>query len=204
MFMYFSLDRFIVNLMDVSGPRTDLCFFFLMIRRPPRSTLFPYTTLFRSRTARNSPRPATPDRPLPCRAPGATRRRTASLHELEEQREHESDDRGAFEQHRDDQRCGADVAGRFRLAPDGLHRRAADATEAEPRTDDRQPDADAGAEQRVRVLGYHRRVGGLILQQQEKVYHVILARVGLMFVLHQPDEHCRQQRENVRLQKCDD
>src|SRR3712207_7587962 len=26
-----------------------LQFFFLMIRRPPRSTLFPYTTLFRSR-----------------------------------------------------------------------------------------------------------------------------------------------------------
>src|SRR5438270_9836412 len=24
------------------------CFFFLLIRRPPRSTLFPYTTLFRS------------------------------------------------------------------------------------------------------------------------------------------------------------
>src|SRR6266581_479095 len=31
----------------------QLCvlFFFLMIRRPPRSTLFPYTTLFRSRSA---------------------------------------------------------------------------------------------------------------------------------------------------------
>src|SRR5260370_38261948 len=30
-----------------------MCFFFLMIRRPPRSTLFPYTTLFRSQaTAR--------------------------------------------------------------------------------------------------------------------------------------------------------
>src|SRR2546426_6265220 len=27
---------------------TFLLFFFLMIRRPPRSTLFPYTTLFRS------------------------------------------------------------------------------------------------------------------------------------------------------------
>src|SRR2546430_7413999 len=27
------------------------CFFFLMIRRPPRSTLFPYTTLFRSKEA---------------------------------------------------------------------------------------------------------------------------------------------------------
>src|SRR3712207_9569332 len=26
-------------------------FFFLMIRRPPRSTLFPYTTLFRSHSA---------------------------------------------------------------------------------------------------------------------------------------------------------
>src|SRR2546426_5038896 len=29
-----------------------LFFFFLMIRRPPRSTLFPYTTLFRSRFRR--------------------------------------------------------------------------------------------------------------------------------------------------------
>src|SRR5713226_10337973 len=31
-------------------------FFFLMIRRPPRSTLFPYTTLFRPGRARD-PRP---------------------------------------------------------------------------------------------------------------------------------------------------
>src|ERR1039457_7513367 len=29
-------------------PSTGLNVFFLMIRRPPRSTLFPYTTLFRS------------------------------------------------------------------------------------------------------------------------------------------------------------
>src|SRR3712207_1842945 len=29
-------------------------FFFLMIRRPPRSTLFPYTTLFRSRWSARS------------------------------------------------------------------------------------------------------------------------------------------------------
>src|SRR2546426_4099569 len=28
-----------------------MLFFFLMIRRPPRSTLFPYTTLFRSQAA---------------------------------------------------------------------------------------------------------------------------------------------------------
>src|SRR6478672_7030064 len=30
------------------------CFFFLMIRQPPRSTLFPYTTLFRSASRRSS------------------------------------------------------------------------------------------------------------------------------------------------------
>src|SRR5256886_10921089 len=41
-------------------------FFFLMIRRPPRSTLFPYTTLFRSprraRRARARPARASPAR----------------------------------------------------------------------------------------------------------------------------------------------
>src|SRR2546430_8587298 len=30
------------------GTGRSMLFFFLMIRRPPRSTLFPYTTLFRS------------------------------------------------------------------------------------------------------------------------------------------------------------
>src|SRR5258705_3379867 len=33
------------------GTLTTREFFFLMIRRPPRSTLFPYTTLFRSHQA---------------------------------------------------------------------------------------------------------------------------------------------------------
>src|SRR6266540_5643224 len=37
-----------------------LLFFFLMIRRPPRSTLFPYTTLFRSRWVHRTSRPARP------------------------------------------------------------------------------------------------------------------------------------------------
>src|SRR2546430_16938191 len=32
----------------MSVAHTSIFFFFLMIRRPPRSTLFPYTTLFRS------------------------------------------------------------------------------------------------------------------------------------------------------------
>src|SRR6266851_9307645 len=40
------------------------CFFFLMIRRPPRSTLFPYTTLFRSM------QPRSPwQTPCPCHGP---------------------------------------------------------------------------------------------------------------------------------------
>src|SRR2546429_6052428 len=34
----------------MSEVRNSHSFFFLMIRRPPRSTLFPYTTLFRSAT----------------------------------------------------------------------------------------------------------------------------------------------------------
>src|SRR5690349_22553650 len=38
-----------------------LSFFFLMLRRPPRSTLFPYTTLFRSHRQRARTRAA--DRP---------------------------------------------------------------------------------------------------------------------------------------------
>src|SRR3712207_8269554 len=37
-------------------PYSLVVFFFLMIRRPPRSTLFPYTTLFRSRPRRRRTR----------------------------------------------------------------------------------------------------------------------------------------------------
>src|SRR2546425_9535123 len=59
------------------------CFFFLMIRRPPRSTLFPYTTLFRS-TCGSSSRTSTrrcraDERPLArvCRREDPDRRRRA-------------------------------------------------------------------------------------------------------------------------------
>src|SRR2546430_12738156 len=38
-------------------------FFFLMIRRPPRSTLFPYTTLFLSRTLHALPKAIDQDLP---------------------------------------------------------------------------------------------------------------------------------------------
>src|SRR2546430_5188611 len=36
---------------DIRDLHFSFVFFFLMIRRPPRSTLFPYTTLFRSLTS---------------------------------------------------------------------------------------------------------------------------------------------------------
>src|SRR6266498_4234798 len=41
---------FIIFVVSLLGSFNFLFFFFLMIRRPPRSTLFPYTTLFRSVT----------------------------------------------------------------------------------------------------------------------------------------------------------
>src|SRR5471032_3467711 len=41
----------------MAGSPLRLFFFFLMIRRPPRSTLFPYTTLFRSIRRRDQPPP---------------------------------------------------------------------------------------------------------------------------------------------------
>src|SRR5438045_9772709 len=36
----------------INSPLTLSCFFSLLLRRPPRSTLFPYTTLFRSAAER--------------------------------------------------------------------------------------------------------------------------------------------------------
>src|SRR5216684_8079020 len=50
MMIYFFLFKFFF--------RCFFFFFFLMIRRPPRSTLFPYTTLFRSRHGRSHRRPS--------------------------------------------------------------------------------------------------------------------------------------------------
>src|SRR3712207_8749090 len=46
-------------------------FFFLMIRRPPRSTLFPYTTLFRSRARHQGPAHRPPDAAQPVRLDSA-------------------------------------------------------------------------------------------------------------------------------------
>src|SRR2546421_396427 len=43
----------IVRCAYASTALKPLFFFFLMIRRPPRSTLFPYTTLFRSLQSRS-------------------------------------------------------------------------------------------------------------------------------------------------------
>src|SRR6266513_4583830 len=52
-------------------------FFFLMIRRPPRSTLFPYTTLFRSEPRTRPLR--TSRRARPCEDPSRSEEHTSEL-----------------------------------------------------------------------------------------------------------------------------
>src|SRR5438552_8971135 len=59
-------------------------FFFLLIRRPPRSTLFPYTTLFRSRWPRTV-------------SPAAMCRRSSSMHRWRRRRV--DDERRRSEEH---------------------------------------------------------------------------------------------------------
>src|SRR5437016_11096460 len=101
-------------------PRLSL-FFFLMIRRPPRSTLFPYTTLFPSRWTPRSiptsptavPRPISGSRPaswsarseehtselqsltnLVCRLLLEKKKRRANFDEQPGEREHRQRGRG--------------------------------------------------------------------------------------------------------------
>src|SRR2546421_1320750 len=52
---FISLFLFVFFFSIDSRSLSFIFFFFLMIRRPPRSTLFPYTTLFRSRGAHRHP-----------------------------------------------------------------------------------------------------------------------------------------------------
>src|SRR2546429_2684152 len=65
-------------------------FFFLMIRRPPRSTLFPYTTLFRShslgprlRGGLRAHASAMPSRPSGASCPGSKSKRRSEEHTSE-------------------------------------------------------------------------------------------------------------------------
>src|SRR2546430_8082871 len=76
----------------------SVCFFFLMIRRPPRSTLFPYTTLFRSDRCWSDPARSAPSsgrdrasgtgtarRCRPCPARAGTARSEEHTSELQSQ-----------------------------------------------------------------------------------------------------------------------
>src|SRR2546430_2944423 len=56
-----------------------LFFFFLMIRRPPRSTLFPYTTLFRSLRPWAAARISIPITALPRTPPRRSEEHTSEL-----------------------------------------------------------------------------------------------------------------------------
>src|SRR6266496_3012434 len=62
----------------VSGARFVVFFFFLLIRRPPRSTLFPYTTLFRS-PGRHRPIPGRLPRPALEQPAGRSEEHTSEL-----------------------------------------------------------------------------------------------------------------------------
>src|SRR2546430_17471845 len=85
---------------------SSLFFFFLMIRRPPRSTLFPYTTLFRSH-----------DRPLEQVGPrGGEAMRVRACERVaageagpDAQPIRQSDDRSLHGAYVGDQRAGAEV-----------------------------------------------------------------------------------------------
>src|SRR6266853_141094 len=86
-----------------------LFFFFLMIRRPPRSTLFPYTTLFRSRQQADArvhrphlsevPDPARTQDPLPLLWPRGRQRG-------DDAREDRRPDGGHARAHSPDSRAG--------------------------------------------------------------------------------------------------
>src|SRR3712207_9300009 len=90
MHLYISFIRFILL------SSTYFCFFFLMIRRPPRSTLFPYTTLFRSGPAQRARRdqrqqdPRHPGSDLP-RRPSLPAHRAQPRRRLPRSEEHTSE-----------------------------------------------------------------------------------------------------------------
>src|SRR5256885_16208465 len=80
MFYYFDTVNTSFHLRNQYYP--TFFFFFLMIRRPPRSTLFPYTTLFRSPRGLGRRRLRL-DRPRPVRARHAPRRQRSEEHTSE-------------------------------------------------------------------------------------------------------------------------
>src|SRR5437660_3732864 len=104
-----------------------IVFFFSMLRRPPRSTLFPYTTLFRSRRDRRSARTVARSRTSGSRAPWPRRAATQARRARprlgaqcparpDPERRHE-DDRGQSAAEKDD------------VLPAGAHRRSAARTD---------------------------------------------------------------------------
>src|SRR2546427_8630782 len=98
--------------MHVYTHRSLLFFFFLMIRRPPRSTLFPYTTLFRSgRRAQPTKVAAGGGRSLPLEGPGIRREH--------QQRLHRKGDHGGKPGHQDAEAAIAEAAATKPRTPSG-------------------------------------------------------------------------------------
>src|SRR5574340_1590455 len=74
-----SMDYFILSMTTAMRKSSQyIFFFFLMIRRPPRSTLFPYTTLFRS-WGRSSRTPSCRQGACPSASRGRSEEHTSEL-----------------------------------------------------------------------------------------------------------------------------
>src|SRR2546430_14773851 len=94
-----------------------------MIRRPPRSTLFPYTTLFRSPHARDEERQG-------------GKRGEPVVRELERRRGEEPDDEHRPQREQEPQPCGRVLPRTAERAPEGPRQRERPRQEREQRDDE--------------------------------------------------------------------
>src|SRR5437773_11324612 len=103
------------SLPDFGASRYCLLLFFLMIRRPPRSTLFPYTTLFRSRELRqlgrlerHRPEPDPAARPVDRLADGRDEHEDEQRDRYDQERQHEPLEPPVVHAERDPEARGAE------------------------------------------------------------------------------------------------
>src|SRR6185369_17610616 len=127
-----------------------------------------------------------------------------SSDQLEQQSKHQRDDRDALKEHREQQACRANLAGRLRLTGDSLSHLAANATQPDPAADHRQAQSDTGAEQAVDVLrSIDAESTRRILYQRKQVQHVVstfrLGRSRITFRARRPARRVSRSTPSPRL-----
>src|ERR1019366_5895955 len=120
-------------------------FFFLMIRRPPRSTLFPYTTLFRSKSW-TFPRPCL-ILPLHMQAPRPPQSELERLKQLEEENRQLQRlvEQARFKNQRLKKRIER-LEQELEKARRAVHRQAAPFSKGEPKAEPKTPCRKSGSE----------------------------------------------------------